>query len=114
DLRLSIDALDPVQELVLPARAGEHLERAVVEPLGAGGRRPAGGPGDELEQGPLAEGHRGDRARFEVPVLADPGDVDPAPVLAAVAVEVDEAGVEPPPSGHVGGRELAAHPGLDP
>src|SRR5262249_60843534 len=55
----------------------------------------------ELEQRALAERERRDRPGLEVAVLAEPRAVDPVPVLAPVAVQVHEAGVETPAVGQI-------------
>ncbi len=78
EAELVVDALDAVEQVVLPPRAAEHLERAVLEPLRADGRGTvtAGAAPHELEPRALAERERGDGAGLEVAVLADARGVD--------------------------------------
>ena len=111
---LVVDALHAVEQVVLPARAAEDLQRAVLEPLRADRRRIARPAPDELEARALAERQRRDGAGLEVAVLADARGVDRLAALGSVAVEVHEAGVEVPAPRHDAGGNPLAHPALDP
>src|SRR5207249_11894819 len=110
---LVVDALHAVQQVVLPARRREDLERAILEPLRAHRRGVGRAAADELEARALAERERRDRSGLEVAMLADARGIDRLVAGRAAAVEVDQAGVEVPLARHDVGRELAPHTILD-
>ena len=84
---LVVHALDAMQQLVLPARAAEDLERAILEPLRPYRWRLAAShaAADELEPRAFYEGQRCDRAGLEVAVLSDACRVDHAAIELAIA-----------------------------
>src|SRR3954469_12226771 len=100
---LVFDALHPMKAALLPALAAEDLQRRIAQPglrhnLVACARA---GAGDELEQRPLPEGDRRDRAGLEVAVLANPRGVH----AISRSVQVHETGVEVPAARNVFGLE---------
>ena len=77
ELELVVDALHAVQEIVLPPRTAEDLQRVVLEPLRAHRRRVGGGAAaHELKPRALAERQRRDRTGLEVAMFADARCID--------------------------------------
>src|SRR5690606_9338637 len=115
ELRVPRDPLHAMQHAILIEGSTEELERAVLEPLGEQGGRGLSDalPLDELEERPLSERQRRDRAGLEVPVLAHPSGIELAAVLTPAPVEVHETGVQAVAARNVRWRKETANARLD-
>src|SRR5262245_57946133 len=102
-----------MQEIILPARTAEDLQRVVPQPLRAHRWPVRIAAPHELKPRALAERQRRDRTGLEVSMLADACRVHRLAAFVAAAVEVDEARVEVPASRHDVRRERPAYALLD-